>query len=67
VIFFYLLASLSPIVSYAQSSDLTKSLSPEAQAILKRLSELKYLARPEWKFHVGNIPQGEALDLDYSR
>jgi alpha-mannosidase len=66
LIFCCFLAVLSPIIIYAQSSELTKSLSPQSQTTLERLSELNYLPRPEWKFHVGNIPHGEAPDLDDS-
>ncbi len=49
-----------------QTTQLTKSLPSEAQTVIKRLSELDNLPAGEWRFHSGDVPHGESVDLDDS-
>ena len=58
----------SPVLAQneEQAAQLTKSLPGEAQTVIKRLSELDHLPAGEWRFHSGDVPHGESVDLDDS-
>ncbi len=42
------------------------TLSPSAQATMDRLSKMSSLPAAEWRVHNGDLPHGEAIDLDDS-
>ena len=44
-----------------------KNLSPAALATLHTLETLNELPAPEWRFHAGDVPHGEAATLDDSQ
>ena len=50
-----------------QLAHATKSLSPQSQSILNRLTELTNLRSPEWKVHIGDLMHGEDPALDDSQ
>ncbi|NYF92252.1 glycoside hydrolase family 38 C-terminal domain-containing protein [Tunturiibacter empetritectus] len=47
-----------------QLSRIIQSLSPESQTVIERLSNFDNLPAAEWRYHAGDVPHGEALDLD---
>lgn len=47
-----------------QTADAIKGLSDPSQGILERLSKLSSIPLDEWRFHVGDLAHGEAVDLD---
>ena len=49
-----------------QSARALKSLSPPSQQVIAKLSQLNRLPAADWRFHVGDVPHGEAVDLDDS-
>ena len=52
--------------SSAAIAQITKSLPSYAQTVIERLSGLNELPVGEWRFHTGDIPHGESVDLDAS-
>ena len=52
--------------SRQEISEITKSLPANAQTTIERLSGLNELPAGEWRFHAGDIPHGESVDLDTS-
>ena len=59
-------SSLAAAQSAEQAKEITKSLGSQSQSVVSRLSELNHLAADEWRFHSGDIPHGEAVNLDDS-
>ena len=59
-------AATASAQSPEQAAEVVKSLSAPAQAAVQRLSELDQLPAEEWRFHSGDLPHGESLDLDDS-
>jgi alpha-mannosidase len=52
---------------WAQSTaDLIKQLPPDTQKVVTQLGELNNLPSGEWRFHEGDVPHGEATNLDDS-
>ena len=49
-----------------QTSDTLKTLSVKAQATIDHLSKLESIPVNDWRFHVGALPHGEAVDVDDS-
>jgi len=49
-----------------QLAEAIKPLSPQAQAVMKRLAELSSLPPPDWRVHVGDLPHGEDPAVDDS-
>ena len=47
-----------------QTADALKTLSPPAQAVMARLSKLDSMSINDWRFHIGDLAHGEAIDLD---
>src|SRR5579885_2082433 len=45
---------------------IVKSLPSDSQAVIERLGDLDHLDAGEWKFHAGDVPHGESLNLDDS-
>ena len=45
---------------------ITKSMPSDAQTVIERLGELDHLPAGEWRFHAGDVPHGESVDLDDS-
>ena len=52
--------------SPAEIAKIKNSLPGPAQQVLERLSALSTLPGGEWRAHAGNLPHGEAVDLDDS-
>ena len=72
---FVLLASLCGALSVvcsarAQSAEeaakIAANLSPEAQSVIARLSQLSHLPDGTWRMHSGDLAHGEAVKLDES-
>ncbi len=51
-------------LAHAQSGKSVKEFSPEAQNVIAQLGILNELPANEWKFHAGDVPHGEAENLD---
>ncbi|HEX3437409.1 MAG TPA: alpha-mannosidase, partial [Pseudacidobacterium sp.] len=49
-----------------QAAQITKSMPAESQAVIQRLGDLDHLDAGEWKFHAGDVPHGESVNLDDS-
>ncbi len=52
--------------SAQQIAQITSSLSPESQKVIERLSSFDKLKAEQWHYHAGDLPHGEALNLDDS-
>lgn len=52
--------------SAKQIAEITRTLSPEAQQIIERLSSFDNLPSEEWRYHVGDLAHGESPNLDDS-
>ncbi len=50
----------------AQTDAALKSLSPAAQTVMERLLQLGSLPVNDLRYHVGDVPNGEAVNLDDS-
>ena len=61
-----LLTAHASAQSSQEAAEISKSLSAPAQQVLDRLSKLNSLPADGWKFHAGDVPHGEAMDLDDS-
>jgi alpha-mannosidase len=48
----------------AQTDSALAALSPQSRAAIEQLASLRALPEGEWRFHVGDLPHGEAIDLD---
>ncbi len=61
---------LNPLTSRAQTKEQVDSalatLSPASQNVIKQLASLNSLPPGEWRFHAGDLPHGESVDLDDS-
>ena len=52
---------------FAQSeANILKTLPPATQTLVEQLGELSSLPSGDWKYHEGDVPHGEATDLDDS-
>jgi len=49
-----------------QTADALKTLSGKAQEVIGRLSKLNSIPINDWRFHMGALAHGEAVDLDDS-
>src|ERR1700722_11986516 len=58
--------SSAPAQSPKQIAEITRTLSPEAQQIMERLSSFDNLPTEEWRYHVGDLAHGESPNLDDS-
>jgi alpha-mannosidase len=52
--------------SAGQIAEITSPLSPQSQKVIERLSSFDNLTAEQWHYHVGDLPHGEALNLDDS-
>ena len=60
-------ASSSAVAQSAQQlAEITSSLSPQSQKVIERLSSFDKLTAEQWRYHAGDLPHGEALNLDDS-
>jgi alpha-mannosidase len=50
----------------AQAPDPFSALSPSAHHTIQQLTSLNSISASDWKFHAGDVPHGEAPDLDDS-
>src|ERR1700678_4545904 len=50
----------------AQAPDPFSALSPSAHHTIQQLTSLNSISASDWKFHTGDVPHGEAPDLDDS-
>jgi alpha-mannosidase len=68
VLFMALALVFFPVHVRAQSDaeNVVKSLSARVQNIVKRLQALDSLPAELWRYHAGDVPHGEAVDLDDS-
>ena len=59
---------LLPAASNAQSpqqvAQITRTLSPDSQKVIERLGSFDQLPAAQWKYHAGDLPHGEAVDLN---
>ena len=60
------LFSLNAEAQNLAETKLPTLLSPSSQAVLDKLDALKELPSPTWRYHVGDMPHGEATTLDDS-
>lgn len=49
-----------------QTADAVKSLSAESQQVLERLGKLNNIPVEEWRYHTGDVPDGQSPTLDDS-
>ncbi len=63
---FLLLAIDSGAQSAEEAAQISKTLSQQSQTVIQRLSSLDNLPADGWKMHAGDLPHGEAVDLDDS-
>src|SRR5215813_6322429 len=61
-----LLVMQSNAQSASQTAAILKTLGPRSGTVIERLSLLNRLPADEWRFHEGDITQGESADLDDS-
>jgi alpha-mannosidase len=54
------------LIPATSAADYKDFLSAKSQAVIQQLAELRFLPEPAWKFHPGDIPHGESVDLDDS-
>lgn len=54
------------LIPATSAADYKNFLSPKSQAVINQLAELRVLPEPAWKFHPGDMPHGESVDLDDS-
>jgi alpha-mannosidase len=65
----FLVPALRPSASAQSPAQVTKiisTLSPESQKVIERLSSFDDLPAEQWRYHAGDLPHGEAIDLDDS-
>jgi alpha-mannosidase len=62
----FALLIIAPLLARAQSPDPLSTLSPSAHQTVQRLASLNSISADDWKFHAGDVPHGEAPDLDDS-
>ena len=58
--------AFSGALAQAQAPKAASPLSSQSIAVIKQLSALENLPAGEWRFHAGDVPHGEALNLDDS-
>jgi alpha-mannosidase len=65
-----LILCFHPLLSMAQTKEeedaALATLSPASRTAIQELASLRSLPAGEWRFHAGEIPHGEAMDLDDS-
>ncbi len=60
-------ASSAAVAQSAQQlAQITSSLSPQSQKVIERLSSFDKLTAEQWRYHAGDLPHGEAVNLDDS-
>jgi len=64
--FLFVVCSLTALPARPQDDNQFKSLSAPVERVARQLSALSNLPSHEWRFHVGDIAHGEAVDLDDS-
>lgn len=52
--------------SPAEMKTLISGLSPDVQTVVDRLGELNQMKAENWRYHLGDLPHGEAMSLDDS-
>ena len=52
--------------SPSQAARIIQSLSPESHKVIERLSTFDNLPAAEWRYHAGDLPHGEDINLDDS-
>jgi alpha-mannosidase len=64
-LFLYLSA---PVLAQSaeEAAQISKTLSPQSQSVIQRLSTLDNLPADGWKTHAGDLAHGEAVDFDDS-
>src|ERR1041385_7918366 len=62
----FLIATPATAQTPEQVSEVTKSLSPQSQAVIRKLSELNSFPTPNWKMKVGAFPHAETINFDDS-
>ena len=62
----FVACALTVLPARAQDNGQFKSLSAPVQRVAKQLSTLTNLPSQGWRFHIGDIAHGEAVDLDDS-
>ncbi len=64
------MAVLSPVSTLAQSASevaqITRTLPPQSQKVIERLSSLDSLPAEQWRIHAGDLAHGESESLDDS-
>ena len=60
----FFLLNLSPLAARAQQKPKDGFLSSQDQKTIEQLGSLNRLPDGAWKYHVGDIPHGEDVDLD---
>jgi alpha-mannosidase len=63
---FFFLAMHARAQSAEEAATISKTLSNQSQTVIQRLSSLDNLPADGWKMHAGDLPHGEAVDLDDS-
>lgn len=58
--------AFSCALAQAQAPKSENTLSAQSMVVIKQLSALENLPADEWRFHAGDVPHGEALNLDDS-
>ena len=53
-------------IAQKQTADAVKSLSAESQQVLERLGKLNSIPVEEWRYHTGDVPDGQSPTLDDS-
>jgi alpha-mannosidase len=66
VVFAFALLSAAAQAQVDDVAQIASKLSAQSQKVIQRLSSLENLPADGWKTHVGDLPHGEALDLDDS-
>ena len=68
-VLFLCFCSVGAIAPAQQEQDISgalKAYPDDAKQIVDRLATLSYLPAEQWKYHPGDVPHGEAVDLDDS-
>ena len=63
---FFLLLAFSQAQSDEESAHVASTLSTQSRTVIEQLLRLNALPADGWKTHTGDLPHGEALDLDDS-
>jgi alpha-mannosidase len=55
---------LSAQTHHEQEQDLVNTFPPAARAVIQRLGELNDFKADDWRYHLGDVPHGESIDLN---